>query len=114
MVASTVHAQLSGLPSSGHGLIVCHNPLHTFVYQLIRLANCQMEVNKVWADSVSLATTPEIVVYFLFLEVLRCFSSPAYRKAPHSREEQLPIINLQLSMNYQSSMIGPSGLKIGK
>ena len=38
-----------------------------------------MEVNKVWAEPVSLATTPGIVVYFLFLWVLRCFSSPAYR-----------------------------------
>jgi hypothetical protein len=34
---------------------------------------------KVWARPVSLATTPGIVVYFLFLWVLRCFSSPAYR-----------------------------------
>ena len=30
----------------------------------------------VWALSVSLATTPEIIIYFLFLWVLRCFSSP--------------------------------------
>ena len=37
-----------------------------------------MEVNKVWADPVSLATTPRFVVYFPFLWVLRCFSSPAY------------------------------------
>ena len=33
------------------------------------------EEYKVWADSVSLATTPEIVIYFLFLALLRCFSS---------------------------------------
>ena len=33
-------------------------------------------VKKVWAVPVSLATTPGIVVYFLFLGVLRCFSSP--------------------------------------
>jgi hypothetical protein len=38
-----------------------------------------MEVNKVWAVPGSLATTTGIVVYFLFLRVLRCFSSPAYR-----------------------------------
>ena len=38
-----------------------------------------MEDNKVWALPVSLATTPGIVVYFLFLAVLRCFSSRAYR-----------------------------------
>ena len=30
---------------------------------------------KVWADSVSLATTSEIIIYFLFLALLRCFSS---------------------------------------
>ncbi len=33
---------------------------------------------KVWAIPRSLATTSGIVVYFLFLEVLRCFSSPGY------------------------------------
>ena len=38
-----------------------------------------MKVNKVWAVPGSLATTTGIVVYFLFLRVLRCFSSPAYR-----------------------------------
>ena len=37
------------------------------------------EIKKVWALPVSLATTPGIVVYFLFLGVLRCFSSPGYR-----------------------------------
>jgi hypothetical protein len=36
-----------------------------------------MEVNKVWADPRSLATTNGFVVYFPFLRVLRCFSSPA-------------------------------------
>jgi len=30
---------------------------------------------KVWAVPVSLATTPRIVIYFLFLALLRCFSS---------------------------------------
>ena len=55
-------------------------PVFIFVYQLIHSAiNYQMEMKKVWAIPVSLATTPRIVVYFLFLEVLRCFSSPAYR-----------------------------------
>jgi len=37
-----------------------------------------MEMDKVWALPRSLATTSGIVVYFLFLRVLRCFSSPAY------------------------------------
>ena len=33
------------------------------------------EMKKVWADPVSLATTPGIIIYFLFLNLLRCFSS---------------------------------------
>ena len=35
----------------------------------------RMKNNKVWALTVSLATTPAIVIYFLFLNLLRCFSS---------------------------------------
>ena len=38
-----------------------------------------MKVIKVWAVARSLATTNAIIGYFLFLGVLRCFSSPAYR-----------------------------------
>jgi len=38
-----------------------------------------MEMVKVWAHPRSLATTNGLVVYFLFLWVIRCFSSPAYR-----------------------------------
>ena len=34
---------------------------------------------KVWAHAVSLATTPTIVIYFLFLDLLRCFSSVGSR-----------------------------------
>jgi hypothetical protein len=41
--------------------------------------NCQAKVFKVWALPRSLATTYGIIGYFLFLRVLRCFSSPAYR-----------------------------------
>src|SRR5579862_7755310 len=41
--------------------------------------NWQTKMDKVWAVPRSLATTNGIVVYFLFLWVLRCFSSPAYR-----------------------------------
>ena len=41
------------------------------------------EVNKVWAIPVSLATTPRIIGYFLFLEVLRCFSSPGSRSSAY-------------------------------
>ena len=58
---------------------MCHNPLITFVYQLIHPTNCQMKVIKVWALPRSLATTYGIIGYFLFLRVLRCFSSPTYR-----------------------------------
>jgi hypothetical protein len=42
-------------------------------------ANWQAKVIKVWAVPRSLATTSRIIGYFLFLWVLRCFSSPAYR-----------------------------------
>ena len=38
-----------------------------------------MKVIKVWALPRSLATTYGIIGYFLFLRVLRCFSSPTYR-----------------------------------
>ena len=63
---------------------MCHNPLYTFVYQLIchlpicKQISLQAKAYKVWADPRSLATTSGIVVYFLFLGVLRCFSSPGY------------------------------------
>ena len=36
----------------------------------------QRQAFEVWALSLSLATTQEIIIYFLFLGVLRCFSSP--------------------------------------
>ena len=41
--------------------------------------NKSKKSSKVWAIPISLATTFGIVVYFLFLGVLRCFSSPGYR-----------------------------------
>ena len=71
-----------------------YNPLITFAYQLIYPnwlhphhrskpamfhINVQAKVIKVWALPRSLATTYGIIGYFLFLRVLRCFSSPAYR-----------------------------------
>jgi hypothetical protein len=43
--------------------------------------NCQAKVIKVWALPRSLATTYGIIGYFLFLRVLRCFSSPAYHSS---------------------------------
>ena len=60
---------------------------------------------KVWALPRSLATTYGIVVYFLFLEVLRCFSSPAYRYPAlyiqagairHNSNEVSPFGNLRI------------------
>ena len=39
----------------------------------------QTKTCKVWALTVSLATTPAIVIYFLFLNLLRCFSSVGSR-----------------------------------
>ena len=43
-------------------------------------------VHPVWANPLSLATTHGIVVYFLFLRVLRCFTSPgSLRIAMNSR-----------------------------
>lgn len=60
-----------------------------------------MEVYKVWALPVSLATTSGIVVYFLFLGVLRCFSSPGYRS---------PSLYIQLSANrHYSAQVSPFG-----
>ena len=59
---------------------VCNvtTPVFTFVYQLICPSNWRTKANKVWAVPDSLATTTGIVVYFLFLALLRCFSSGGY------------------------------------
>ena len=80
----------------------CHNPLFIFVYQLIQtVINYQMEMKKVWAIPVSLATTPGIVVYFLFLGVLRCFSSPGYRS---------PVLYIQTgAIRHNSNEVSPFG-----
>ena len=72
----------------------------------IRLAtypsgNCQMKAIKVWALPRSLATTYGIIGYFLFLEVLRCFSSPAYRS---------PALYIQAgATRHNSSEVSPFG-----
>ena len=95
-------------PGTTQGCLQCHNPLHTFVYQLIcRLPyvinhiNCQAKVNKVWALPHSLATTNGIVVYFLFLALLRCFSSGGYL---------LPILYIQISViGHDSNRVSPFG-----
>ena len=88
--------------NSLHGMFVVSQPLIN-----IRLPtyssrqNCQMKAKKVWAIPVSLATTPGIVVYFLFLEVLRCFSSPGYRS---------PALYIQAgATRHNSSEVSPFG-----
>ena len=88
-------------PALRLGCLQCHNPLITFVYQLIYPANCQAKVIKVWALPRSLATTYGIVVYFLFLGVLRCFSSPAYR---------YPVLYIQTgAIRHNSDEVSPFG-----
>ncbi len=63
--------------------------------------NCQAKVIKVWADPRSLATTYGIIDYFLFLGVLRCFSSPGYR---------YPILYIQIgATRHNSSEVSPFG-----
>ena len=53
-----------------------HSPLpyHDVVLQPLR----GVATTQVWALPRSLATTGGIIVYFLFLRVLRCFSSPRW------------------------------------
>ena len=52
-----------------------------FVYHnVVLLPRCCIATTAVWALPRSLATTGGIIVYFLFLGVLRCFSSP---RLPH-------------------------------
>ncbi len=60
-----------------------------------------MKVIKVWADPRSLATTDGIIGYFLFLGVLRCFSSPAYRS---------PVLYIQTgATRHNSGEVSPFG-----
>jgi hypothetical protein len=58
-------------------------------------------MNKVWAVADSLATTTAIVVYFLFLALLRCFSSGGYL---------LRILCVQIRVTrHDSSRVSPFG-----
>ena len=67
---------LEQVPDLFHGHLLTHNPLLAFVCQLIcQVINYQAKTKKVWALPISLATTLGIVIYFLFLCLLRCFSS---------------------------------------
>ena len=55
-----------------------------YKHSSINLFACkQAKACKVWADPVSLATTPRIVIYFLFLDLLRCFSSVGSRSTTY-------------------------------
>ena len=49
----------------------------------------EMKTCKVWALTVSLATTPAIVIYFLFLNLLRCFSSVGSRQISYFIQVEL-------------------------
>ena len=49
---------------------------HFEYYTVVLLPPICIATNEVWALPRSLATTGGIIVYFLFLRVLRCFSSP--------------------------------------
>ena len=83
--------------------VVCNvtTPVFIFVYQLIHPTNCQMKMNKVWAVADSLATTTAIVVYFLFLALLRCFSSGGYLRR---------ILYIQIRVTrHDSSRVSPFG-----
>ena len=51
-------------------------------YGVVLLPRMCIATHAVWALPRSLATTGGIIVYFLFLRVLRCFSSP--RSPPYS------------------------------
>ena len=63
--------------------------------------NCQAKMDKVWAVADSLATTTAIVVYFLFLALLRCFSSGGYL---------LRILYIQIRVTrHDSSRVSPFG-----
>jgi len=63
--------------------------------------NYQAKVIKVWALPRSLATTNGIIGYFLFLGVLRCFSSPAYRS---------PVLYIQTGAGrHNSAKVSPFG-----
>ena len=53
---------------------------HVEYHGVVLLPPIRIATNEVWALPRSLATTGGIIVYFLFLGVLRCFSSP---RLPH-------------------------------
>ena len=72
-------ASITGLSPSMMSL--SRNFFSLSVYHgVVLLPRCCIATTAVWALPRSLATTGGIIVYFLFLGVLRCFSSP---RLPH-------------------------------
>ena len=79
LIASSHKPDTSILNIKFSGLVVC-NITTPYKHSPISLFACeQAKTCKVWALPVSLATTPRIVIYFLFLNLLRCFSSVGSR-----------------------------------
>ena len=79
LIASSHKPDTSILNIKFSGLVVC-NITTPYKHSPISLFACeQAKTCKVWALPVSLATTPRIVIYFLFLILLRCFSSDGSR-----------------------------------
>ena len=78
------------------------NNIRLATYLPFRLqSSYQAKIIKVWALPRSLATTYGIIGYFLFLRVLRCFSSPGY----HS-----PALYIQAGViRHYSNWVSPFG-----
>ena len=69
-----------------------------------------IEARKVWAVPVSLATTPGIIIYSLFLSLLRCFSSGgllfiayefSYKCSRHDSRRVTPFGHLRIKAYWQ-------------
>ena len=68
-------------------------------------------VHPVWANPLSLATTRGIVVYFLFLRVLRCFTSPGSLPATMNSsqaEAVLPATGFPIRKSTDQSLVSGS------
>ena len=64
-----------------YSLLWCFPTLFVYNFFLdVRVLTPNILLYSVWAPPLSLATTRGIVIYFLFLRVIRCFSSPG---SPH-------------------------------
>ena len=72
-----IHASDTGL-SPSPGLLSRSFTSHSSYHIVVLLPRRRVATATVWALPRSLATTEGIIVYFLFLRVLRCFSSPRW------------------------------------